>query len=95
MKELFYFAVTKIDRAEAGVPKIEASSAIAGILTTVYFVAGIIAVIVIIVSGFFHVTSQGDANKIKRAKDGILYSVVGLVIVMVAFIITNFIIGRF
>jgi len=95
MKSLLYLAVSKINPGDVGVPKVEADTAINGILNTVYFAAGIIAVIVIIVSGFFYVASQGDASKIKRAKDGILYSVVGLVIVMSAFLITNFVIGQF
>ena len=95
MDNILHTVAAKVSSTKAGVPEVEASSAIAGILTTVYFAAGIVAVIVIIVSAFFYVTSQGDASKIKRAKDGILYSVVGLVIVMMAFVITNFVIGRF
>jgi len=95
MKSLFYLAATKISPGDVGVPKVEADTAVDGILNTVYFAAGIVAVIVIIVSGMFYVISNGDASKVKRAKDGILYSVVGLVIVMVAFLITNFVIGRF
>ena len=95
MKNLLYFAVTQLNPNEIGVPKVQAGTAITGILNTVYFAAGIVAVIVIIVSGFFYVLSNGDASKIKRAKDGILYSVVGLVIVMSAFLITNFVIGQF
>lgn len=95
MKDLLYFAATQINPDDVGVPKVQAGVAITGILNTVYFAAGIIAVIVIIISGFFYVLSNGDASKIKRAKDGILYSVVGLVIVMSAFLITNFVIGQF
>ena len=95
MKEVLYFVGAKINSGDIGVPKVEASTAISGILNTVYFAAGIVAVIVIIISGYFYVLSNGDATKVKRAKDGILYSVVGLVIVMTAFLITNFVIGRF
>ncbi len=95
MKEFLYFAATKINPTDVGVEKIEADSVINGILNTVYFAAGIAAVIVIIVSGFFYMTSQGDAAKVKRGKDGILYAIVGLVVVIMAFVVTNFIIGRF
>jgi hypothetical protein len=80
---------------EAGIEEIKAGSVVNGILNTVYFAAGVTAVIVIIISGMFYVISQGDASKIKRAKDGILYSVVGLVIVLTAFVLTNYVIGRF
>ena len=80
---------------ESGIPKVSADNALEGILTTVYYAAGIVAVIVIIISAIFYVISQGDPGKTKRAKDGILYAVAGLVVVIFAFIITNFVIGRF
>ena len=35
-------------------------------------------------------TSAGDAGKIKKAKDTILYSVIGLIVVALAFAIVNF-----
>lgn len=78
-----------------GIAKVGAQQTINGVLNTVYFAAGATAVIVIIVSAIFYIISQGDAAKIKRAKDGILYAVVGLVVILLAFVITNFIIGRF
>lgn len=86
---------TRIDPNCVGVNKVGAQGTIDGILNTAYFAAGMVAVIVIIISSIFYVISQGDASKTKRAKDGILYAIVGLVIVMMAFVITNFIIGRF
>jgi hypothetical protein len=86
---------TTIDPNCTGIAKVNADAAITGILNTAYYAAGIAAVIVIIVSAIMYTTSQGDASKTKRAKDGILYAIVGLVIVMMAFVITNFIIGRF
>jgi hypothetical protein len=85
----------KADAACLGVAKVSADSAINGILNTVYYAGGVAAVIVIIISAILYTISQGDAAKTKRAKDGILYAVVGLVVIMMAFVITNFIIGRF
>ena len=67
-------------------------AAVSNVLNTVYFWVGIIAVIVIIISGVFYMTSQGDPGKIKRAKDALKFSIIGLVIVLLAFAITNFII---
>lgn len=93
MNHLIYLAALTAN--EAGVEKINANSVVTGVLNTVYFAAGVTAVIVIIISGMFYIISQGDASKIKRAKDGVLYAVVGLVIVLMAFILTNYVIGRF
>ena len=63
------------------------------ILNTVYVVIGIVAVIMIILGGVNYATSQGDPAKIKKAKDTILYGIVGLVIVLLAFAITAFVLG--
>ena len=92
---LEYIAAKIPAGGDTGIPKVEASMAITDILNIAYTAAGIVAIIVIIVSAIFYVISQGDASKIKRAKDGILYSIVGLVVVMLAFTLTNFVIGRF
>lgn len=86
---------TQLDPNCVGVNTLEATNVVNGVLNTAYFAAGITGVIVIIISAFFYVTSNGDSSKTKRAKDGILYAVVGLVVVMVAFIITNFVVGKF
>ncbi len=63
------------------------------ILNLVYMWAGIIAVLIIIIAGILFVTSRGDAAQIKRSKDAIRAAVIGLIVVLVAFVITRFIIG--
>lgn len=88
------FAQT-IDADASNIPAIQADTLLPAILSTVYWVAGAAAIIVIVIAGIFYSISQGDATKIKRAKEAILYALVGLVVVMVAFVITNFIAGRF
>ena len=96
MMDILTYLAAKIPAGGGtGIPKVDANDAVSGVLTTAYYAAGIVAVIVIIVSAIFYVISQGDPSKTKRAKDGILYSVVGLVIIMLAFVLTNYVIGRF
>ncbi len=65
------------------------------VLNIAYFLAGLIAVIVIIVAGIMYVTSAGNSASITKAKNLILYSIVGLVVIIAAFGVTNFVIGRF
>lgn len=65
---------------------------ITNILNAVIGVLGIVAVIVIIIGGVTYMTSSGDAGKVKKAKDTILYGVIGLVVVALAFAIVNFVI---
>lgn len=66
-------------------------STIAKIINVALGVLGIVAVIVIIYGGFTYVTSSGDAAKITKAKNTIIYGVIGLIVSLLAFAIVNFV----
>lgn len=51
-------------------------------------VAGIVSVIFLIYGGVLYITSTGEPGKIKKAKDTIMYSLIGLAIVALAATIT-------
>ncbi|MCC7288942.1 hypothetical protein IT414_00935 [bacterium] len=64
------------------------------IINTIIFVIGSGSVIMIIVGALMYVVSAGDQNKLARAKDTILYAVVGVVLAVLGYAIVTFIIGR-
>lgn len=55
---------------------------------------GFAAVVMIIYGGFQYTISAGDAGKVKKAKDTIMYGVIGLVVALLAFAIVNFILNN-
>jgi type IV secretory pathway VirB2 component (pilin)/nitrogen fixation-related uncharacterized protein len=63
-------------------------------LNTLSFIAGVIAVIMIIIAGIKFVTSGGDSGKVASARSSLLYAVVGLVIVAVSQVVVIYVIGR-
>ena len=63
------------------------------IINVVLGVLGLLAVIVIIYGGFMFTTATGDASKVKKAKDTIMYGVIGLVIALLAYAIVNFVVS--
>ena len=65
---------------------------IINIINAVIGVLGLVAVVVIIIGGINYMMSSGDTSKVKKAKDTILYGVIGLVICVLAFAIVNFVI---
>lgn len=69
-------------------------NSVTGIINGIIAALGIVAVIIIIIGGVNYMTSSGDANKVKKAKDTILYGVIGLVICVLAFAIVNFVISN-
>lgn len=77
------------------IPKLTADEVLRNALNITYFLAGVIAVIVIIIGGIMFATSSGDSAKVAKAKNMILYAVIGLVVILAAFVITSFVIGRF
>lgn len=90
-----YWLAYQISPNAVGIDKVNADNVVVGILNTAYFVGGIVAVVVIIIGGIMYATSNGDSGKTKSAREAIIYAVVGLGIILSAFVITGFVIGRF
>ena len=67
---------------------------IINVLNAIIGIAGLVAVIFVIIGGFQYMTSTGDPGKTKKAKDTILYAVIGLAVCALAFAIVNFFIGN-
>ena len=63
------------------------------IINTIIAAVGFVAVVVIILGGVNYTTSAGDPGKVKKAKDTILYGIIGLVIALLAFAIVNFVLS--
>lgn len=59
------------------------------ILQWVLGLAGLVAVIMLIIGGFLYMTAGGNDDRMKKAKKYIYRSLIGLVIVIVAFVIVS------
>jgi hypothetical protein len=92
--ELFLAADKLINRSDIGLAGPTSDKGlIKNVLLPVYFWAGALAVIIIIVAGFLYVTSNGNPSQVTRAKNAIIAAVVGLVFVLGAFAITMMVLG--
>lgn len=60
----------------------------------VAFVAGAAAIILILVGSLQYITADGDSNKIKGARDTVIYALVGLVIIVLSAIIVEFALNK-
>lgn len=65
------------------------------IINVMLFIAGALAVIMIIYGGIRYITAHGDEKQVKVAKDTIVYSVTGLIIAIIAYALVTFIFDRF
>ena len=56
---------------------------------------GILSVVMIIFSGFRYITSAGDAAKTKSAQTALTYSIVGLIVAVLTWVIVKMILRQF
>jgi hypothetical protein len=81
--------------ADLNLPEVAADAAtLQGILAVVFGVIAVVAVIYIIIAGFQFITSQGEPQQIAKARQTILFAVIGLVIALSAELIVFFALGR-
>lgn len=71
----------------------QAESFIQSVAKTLVGIAGAVAVVFIVIGGFFYITSSGHPEKLDKAKKTLLYSGIGLVIVLAAYAIVDLVAG--
>ena len=78
-----------------GSAKQDLPDVITTIINVMLFIAGALAVIMIIYGGIRYITAHGDEKQVKVAKDTIVYSVTGLIIAILAYALVTFIFNTF
>lgn len=68
-----------------------ATTLIKTLINVLLYVVGALAIVMIIWAGLSYITSTGDSGRIKRAKDVLLYSIIGLVVAILSYAIVNWI----
>ena len=67
---------------------------IQNIINILLFIIGIIAVIVIVIAGIQYATSGGNADQASKAKNTIIYAIVGIIVAVMAYAIVGFVVGN-
>lgn len=67
---------------------------IAEVTELIAYAAGIIAVIIIIVSGIRFMTSGGDSNSVNAARSTLIYAAIGLVVIAVGESLILFVLSK-
>lgn len=63
------------------------------VINTILYVAGIVAVAMLIIGGIRFMISRGDKDKVQKAKNTIIYAIIGLILVIFSYAIVNFIVS--
>lgn len=72
---------------------IKVGTVVQNIINAVITVLGIVAVLFVVVGAVGYTTSQGDPAKTKKARDTILYAILGVVLAVLAYTIVNFVLA--
>lgn len=60
------------------------------LINNVYIFAGAVALIIILYSGIKYITSGGDPVKVASARKTLTFAIIGLVLIVLAFVFLNF-----
>ena len=86
----------KLNAEDYNISKTNLDSATFGTMVgTAMWVAGAVAVIMITLSGLLYVTAGGNPGKIATAKNLLMYTVLGIIVLIFAFTVVQFITGAF
>ena len=78
-----------------GLPQVPAGdTTITNLISAVFAIIGALALLTIVISGFNYIFSQGDPEKVARAKNTIVYAAIGLVVSASAAVIVKFVLGK-
>jgi tellurite resistance protein TehA-like permease len=78
-----------------GLPQSSASSSqIQTVLGIVFGIVGALALLFMVISGVRYMLSAGDPQKAARAREGIIYALVGLALAIFAETIVVFVVGK-
>jgi hypothetical protein len=77
-----------------GLPDPSTDNTIETVLSFVFGLLAVICVIVIIIAGIQFVISGGEPQKVAKARQAILYAVIGLIVAVFSTVIVGFIAGR-
>lgn len=84
-----------VPKSDINIPKVEFSgNKFVAAMNIFLGIMGAISVLMIAIGGFKYTMSMGEPTSIKKAKDTILYAVIGLLIAILAGTIVNFVLGR-
>ena len=64
------------------------------VLSILSWIIGVVAVIMVIISGFRYITSGGDSNAVSSAKNTLIYALIGVAIVSLAQFLVHFVLNN-
>ena len=84
--------LNSVNSTDPGGPTVD--NALAAAITVFTIIVGVVAVFMVILSGYKYITSGGDANKVAQAKSTVIYALIGVALVITSQVILRFVIAK-
>ncbi|HEX9595112.1 MAG TPA: hypothetical protein VF996_03230 [Candidatus Saccharimonadales bacterium] len=78
-------------QSSAGATSTDLPAVINGAINVLLYIVGVAAVVMLIVGGIRYIVSSGDQQAVAGAKNTIIYSIVGIIIAVLAYAAVNFV----
>ena len=72
----------------------QVNSTVGNIVSALFWIVGIIAVVVLIIAGIMYMTSAGDPGKAAKAKNAVLYAIIGLIVAIMSGAIVTWVVQK-
>jgi len=82
-----------LDQVPSELPRDDIATIIVRIVNYVVGLVGIILLVMLIYGGVMYMTSAGSEEQAKKAKSVLTYAIIGIVIIALSFLITQFIVS--
>lgn len=78
----------------AGFATGDLTTTIGTIINLALLLAGVVAVVYLIIGGYQYITSGGNAEQAQAGRTTVLNAIIGLVIIFASYVIVNFVLSR-
>ena len=92
---IYWLSQVTIPTSQVNIPALPGGAIIETLLNSTFFIVGIISVIMVIIGGYQYTTSAGDPSGAAKGRRTIIYSMIGMTISLITFVIMQFVRGLF
>ncbi|HUB93094.1 MAG TPA: hypothetical protein VMB52_01180 [Verrucomicrobiae bacterium] len=85
-------ACASLISSACALPNPNTDNTIPTVLDIVFSIAASVALLMVVINGFRYIIARGDPGQTASAKNGILYALVGLAVIMAAYSIVAFVV---
>ena len=72
-----------------GMPDSDANTIITNVLNWFLGILAVLSILMIVIAGIMYITSGGDEGRVDKAKSWLTYSIIGLVVALLGFVIVK------